>query len=61
MTAAERAFALGVGLGVAGSLIPDLPDAIKMHEEEPERRPVLYACYLFFAIVTVVVIAEVFT
>lgn len=56
---AERAFALGVLLGVFGSMVPDVPSTVLMHRDNPDVRSWLYWSYLAFGIVAVIVIAEV--
>lgn len=55
----ERAFILGVALGVAGSLIPDVPSAIIMHKETPEVSELIWIVYGMFALIVIVTILEV--
>lgn len=53
-----RAFALGVLIGIAGALIPDLPSAIIMHAEQPERRTMLYVLYGAFVLLGILIWLE---
>lgn len=55
----ERAFVMGVALGVAGSLIPDIPSAVRDIQNGADHVHLIYISYALFFLVVLISVGEI--